>query len=112
MNENIHPYVFVGLEPIGRLSVKAQNIINLACEIYGVTYTDVFKRTRSKHIKETRQICMYLIKKNLPYSLIFIGDVFGGYDHTTVIHAINRITDLIDTEPEFKEKIKAIEERI
>jgi chromosomal replication initiator protein len=63
---------------------------------------------RSRSIARPRQIAMYLAK-NLTYkSLTDIGKKFGGKDHTTVMHAIKKIEQLITQDSDFAEDIKLL----
>ena len=64
------------------------------------------KRTRS--ISYPRQIAMYLSRELTDLSLPKIGEEFGGRDHTTVIHAHDKITKDIETNEDFKDKINKI----
>ena len=64
------------------------------------------KRTRS--ISYPRQIAMYLSRELTDLSLPKIGEEFGGRDHTTVIHAHDKIAKDIENNEDFKEKINKI----
>lgn len=72
----------------------AKDIIKETIQDLGVkvTYEEVMRRTRKANITETRHLCMYEVNRQRPdLSLPQIGKIFGGYDHTTVIFAINKV---------------------
>ena len=54
------------------------------------------QKSRKREFVYMRQLCMFFIHKNTSLSLKFIGERFGGRDHTTVIHATSTINDFID----------------
>ena len=65
------------------------------CRYFNITTTDIFSKKRTKNIVEPRMIAIYLITELLSMPLMSIGQLFGGRDHTTVIHARDKITEEI-----------------
>ena len=65
-------------------------------------------KEKNKLISYPRQIAMYLSRELTDLSLPKIGEEFGGRDHTTVIHAHDKITKDIETNEDFKDKINKI----
>ena len=55
---------------------------------------------------------MYLSRELTDFSLPKIGDEFGGRDHTTVIHAHEKISKLLQTDPQLKRQVKEIQESV
>ena len=55
---------------------------------------------------------MYLIKTLLDYPLVSIGNVFGGRDHSTVIHSIRRVEETIEVDATFRRIVEALEEEL
>jgi chromosomal replication initiator protein len=55
---------------------------------------------------------MYLAKKFTKSSLKNIGEHFGGFDHTTVIHSCQTVEDLMDTDNEYKEKVDELQQKV
>jgi len=74
---------------------SAKKIAELVAEFYNITTTDLIKQSRKKEFVKPRQIAMYLIRKELDNSFPSIGDFFGGRDHTTVMHAVEKIEKLV-----------------
>jgi len=70
------------------------------------------KQSRKKEYVNPRQIAMYIIRKELETSLPSIGDFFGGRDHTTVIHAIDKIERIIKEKSGLKQEIELIRDRL
>ena len=68
-------------------------IIDIVCERYHIRAEDIRSKKKPKEIAYPRQIAMYLSRKLTEEPLSNIGSYFGGRDHTTVIHACNKIAD-------------------
>lgn len=64
---------------------------------FGLPFDEMKSARRARDVARPRQIAMFLAKEFTPRSLPEIGRRFGGRDHTTVIHAIRRIKELIET---------------
>lgn len=97
--------------PIIARAWSAGVIIDAVVKQYRTTYDKINVKDRSTAVRLPRQIIMYLLSKNTNLSLKNIGDLFSR-DHTTVIHAVKHIQDLIDVEPQFKNRIREIERNI
>lgn len=69
-------------------------------------------KTRKRDIVQARQIAMYFAKQMTRNSLKSIGTHFGGRDHSTVIHALQTVSDLMETDKMFKNNVKEIQKRI
>ncbi|MEZ4825721.1 MAG: chromosomal replication initiator protein DnaA [Bacteroidia bacterium] len=69
-------------------------------------------KTRKRDIVQARQIAMYFAKEMTQHSLKSIGYHFGGRDHSTVIHALQTVNDLIATDKYFKQNVTEIRKRI
>ena len=70
-------------------------IINVVCNFYNISKNDLLGKKRNKELVEPRQICMYLMTELLSIPLMTIGQAMGGRDHTTVIHARDKVSELI-----------------
>ena len=85
--------------------ITADKIINVVCNYYNIKKEDLVGKKKNKEIVEPRQICMYLISEILELPLASIGSLFGGRDHTTVIHARDKVGSLIKTNYNLKTTI-------
>jgi chromosomal replication initiator protein len=75
---------------------------------YNISFSDMKSKKRAKNIALPRQIAMYLARKMTEFSTTEIGNEFGGKDHSTVIHAISKITDKYAQEDVFRNKVDRI----
>jgi len=64
-------------------------------------------KRRTRDLMVPRQVAMYLIKETLDTSLVRIGELFGGRDHSTVIHSIRKVEDQMESDPVFREQVDA-----
>ncbi|MCI0502645.1 MAG: DnaA/Hda family protein, partial [Fusobacteria bacterium] len=92
---------------INDLSIK-----KAVATFYGITIDELVSRRRSRNIAFPRQIAMYLIREMTDFSLPKIGNSFGGKDHTTVMHACDKIAICIETNPEVKQVVNQIKESL
>lgn len=88
--------------------VTIENIQRTVAEYYKVKLADLLSKRRSRSIARPRQMAMALSKELTNHSLPEIGDSFGGRDHTTVLHAVRKIQELLDESIEMKEDWKAL----
>ena len=90
----------------------ADVIIDEVCKFYNIEPATLRGQGRAKDISLARQIAMYQIRRMTNLSLKEIGKEFDNRDHTTVLHSIERIEDLVKTDPEKAEIIKDITSNI
>lgn len=81
-------------------------------EHYNVKLEDFKAKKRTKSVAFPRQIAMYLSRELTDSSLPKIGDEFGGRDHTTVIHAHEKISKLLLTDSQLQHQIKEIQDQL
>jgi chromosomal replication initiator protein len=81
-------------------------------EFYGLKIEDFKARKRTKTVAFPRQVAMYLSRELTDYSLPKIGEAFGGRDHTTVIHAHDKITVQLKNDQDLYKIINSIAEKI
>jgi chromosomal replication initiator protein len=92
--------------------VSAKKIMEIVAEFYNVLVDDLIKQSRKKEYVFPRQVAMFIIRKELETSLPMIGEIFGGRDHTTVIHAVDKIQKLAKEKESLKQEISLITNRI
>ena len=78
--------------------VTIENIQKTVAEYYKIRVADLLSKRRSRSIARPRQVAMALARELTNHSLPEIGDAFGGRDHTTVMHACDRVKGLRETE--------------
>jgi chromosomal replication initiator protein len=75
---------------------------------WGVTVDGLRSKTRTKNLTVPRQIAMFLTRELLGMQLVEIGNAFGGRDHSTVIHSIEKVIESINTDPGIKDRISRL----
>jgi chromosomal replication initiator protein len=104
--------VMKNLVKMNTRELTIENIQKMVCEHYNIPYDKLLLKTRKREIVQARQITMFLAKKFTKSSLKNIGEHFGGFDHTTVIHSCQTVEDLMDTDTEYREKITELQQKV
>jgi len=105
-------------EALGALPVSSERRITVdeiqkaAAAFYSVTVEDLVSKRRTKTVVLPRHVAMYLSKQLTTRSLPDIAKRFGGRDHSTVIHAINKIAALLLTDPALAEEVETLRKRL
>ncbi|WP_120997469.1 chromosomal replication initiator protein DnaA [Stutzerimonas urumqiensis] len=86
--------------------VSVDNIQRTVAEYYKIKIADLLSKRRSRSVARPRQVAMALSKELTNHSLPEIGDAFGGRDHTTVLHACRKITELREIDADIREDYK------
>ena len=89
-------------------SINVESIQNIVAVYFNLNIQEMLSPRRSRSLARPRQIAMYLAKKYTTNSLPEIGRKFSNRDHTTVIHAVKKIEELIRTDNEIKQNIVEI----
>ncbi len=95
-----------------RQTVTPDLIIRETCRYFRVSREDLLGPRRSKEIVYPRQITMFIIRSETNLSFPIIGREMGGKDHTTTMHGCKKIGKEINSNPQLKEDISSIKERI
>jgi chromosomal replication initiator protein len=93
-------------EPNGKLTILT--IQQAVAKEWGVTVDGLRSKTRTKTLTIPRQIAMFLTRELLATQLVEIGNAFGGRDHSTVIHSIDKVQESIVDDPELKTRINRL----
>lgn len=88
--------------------VLIDRVLSEVSSYFGLTPEDLRSKKRTAEIATARQIAMYIIREMAAVSLTQIGDVFGGRDHTTVLHSVNKVEDEIQVNPHLKSDVDEI----
>jgi len=83
--------------------ISIDNIQRTVAEYYKIKVADLLSKRRTRSVTRPRQMAMALAKELTTHSLPEIGDAFGGRDHTTVLHACKKMSELRDTDPSIRE---------
>lgn len=101
-----------GLKINQRTDITASKIQRKVADFYEITPADLKGKKRSKTIVVPRQIAMYLCRELTTDSLPRIGQEFGGKDHTTVMHAINRIQEEMEGSQRLRDEVNQLKNKI
>ncbi len=87
-------------------------ILKCVADFYGIPVNDISRMGRKKEIVKPRQVAMFLLREESKLSFPEIGSKVGGRDHSTVIHAYNKIKKEEDQDESMKQELTLIKERI
>lgn len=92
--------------------LNPKNVVKVICDFYQIKESDLLSNSRKYEILKPRQVAMFFMKKylNLPFSSI--ARVFGGKDHTTVIHAVQKVEREYGNNVNFRWEIDCIKSRL
>jgi chromosomal replication initiator protein len=92
--------------------ISIQDIQQEVCNYYRLRVEELKSKKRTKSVAFPRQIAMYLCRELTDHSLPKIGEDFGGRDHTTVIHAHEKISRVLTQDPQLEQAINELTSRI
>ena len=92
--------------------LDSDTIMEVVSRFYHITVEDMKSNRRNKEISNPRQIAMYLCRVLLNMTLPQIGQEFGNRDHTTVIHACNKITNDLTKSDALNRDVEEIKKRL
>jgi chromosomal replication initiator protein len=95
-----------------KIEIDIKYIQDIVSKYFNISIEEMKDKARRKEIVIARQVAMYFSKDFTNNSLKSIGFHFGGRDHSTVIHAVQSVNDMIDTDSIFRKSIKEINRRI
>jgi len=98
-------------QPIKK-AINPKDILKLVAEFYGVSNNDLIMKNRKKEIVKPRQIAMYLMRSEIKSSFPSIGSWIGGRDHTTAMHAYEKILKEIEVDKTIEQEINLIIEKL
>lgn len=89
-------------------NITIETIQKKVARHYNVCITDMLSQRKSRDVARPRQLAMYLAKRLTSHSLVDIGKTFNKKDHTTVIHAIKAVEELIKSDNNFNNEINSL----
>jgi chromosomal replication initiator protein len=92
--------------------ITHKHIIKAVSDFYEINLEDLLAKNRKQEVVKPRQIAMFLMRSELQYSYPGIGEKIGGRDHTTAIHACEKIIEALKTNEKLNEEINSIKERL
>ena len=92
--------------------VSVENIQKTVADFYKIKVADMYSKKRPASIAHPRQVAMYLAKELTKKSLPEIGELFGGRDHTTVLHAVRKVGAERSTNTELNQQLHVLEQTL
>ncbi|MEJ0002372.1 MAG: chromosomal replication initiator protein DnaA, partial [Pararobbsia sp.] len=92
--------------------ISVENIQKTVADFYNIKVADMYSKKRPANIARPRQIAMYLAKELTQKSLPEIGDLFGGRDHTTVLHAVRKIAEERGKDAQLNHELHVLEQTL
>jgi chromosomal replication initiator protein len=92
--------------------ISVENIQKTVADFYNIKVADMYSKKRPANIARPRQIAMYLAKELTQKSLPEIGELFGGRDHTTVLHAVRKIADERGKDAQLNHELHVLEQTL
>lgn len=89
-----------------------EDVIDIVSTYFRLTKSDLIGEERRKEIMNARQVCMFLIREILDQSYESIGENFGGRNHTTVMHACNKISNQMKVDEKLTRDINALKKEL
>ncbi len=100
------------LNTAGQRRISPDVIIREVAAHYGVELRTLQGRSRSQSVVLPRQVAMYLLREETGLSLVDIGQLLGGRDHTTVIHGFDKVTEELNSDARLRRDVATIRERL
>ena len=93
-------------------TIEPDEVMNQVAGAFGVTVENLLGSDRRQEVVLPRQIAMYLLREEAKYSLPKIGEAMGGRDHTTVMYACQKVTDMLERDDKLRRQVIKIREQI
>ena len=95
-----------------RPDITAAVILQAVAAFYRLTTEELTSPSRARRVARPRQVAMFLMREELDLSLSQIGQACGGRDHTTALHACERVASLTDEQDAFRREVQTIREHL
>jgi chromosomal replication initiator protein len=112
VNINLAREALKDLLSIQNRQISVENIQKMVADFYKIKVADMYSKKRPASIARPRQIAMYLAKELTQKSLPEIGELFGGRDHTTVLHAVRKIGGERGKSTELNQQLHVLEQTL
>lgn len=97
---------------IPRPSVQPRQLIDAVCQYYNIGLEDLVGKSRKRELVIPRQISMYLLREETRASFPSIGQELGNRDHTTVMHACDKIKDAVETDERIRQDVRFLRQQL
>jgi len=111
MNAKLVDTALADLSP-RRTTVAPDEVVSMVADAFGVSVQNMVGPERRQEVVLPRQIAMYLLRVEANCSLPKIGETLGGRDHTTVMHACQKVSDLLERDDKLRNQVIEIREQL
>jgi len=111
MNTKLVDTALADLSP-RRTTLAPDEVVSMVADAFGVTFQNMVGPERRQEVVLPRQIAMYILRVEANCSLPKIGETLGGRDHTTVMHACQKVSDLLERDDKLRNKVIEIRENL
>ncbi|MCK5411137.1 MAG: chromosomal replication initiator protein DnaA [Gemmatimonadetes bacterium] len=95
-----------------QMRATPEQIVERTAELWNVSVEDMKSKRRTRALVVPRQVAMYLIKTTLDLPYTDIGSIFGGRDHSTVIHSVNKVEAEMAGDPTFRSRVRVLQDAL
>jgi len=99
-----------GSDPV--IHTSPEQVRSRTAEAWGVSVEALISKRRTRTVTIPRQVAMYLIKTNLDLAYSDIGGLFGGRDHSTVIHSVNKVEAAMAEDAIFRNRVRQLQDEL
>jgi len=92
--------------------LNPEKILKITSEFFSIKKDDILGHCRQKELVHPRQICMYLLKREMNYSYPMIGRILGGKDHTTIMHGVEKVEKELSKNAQIQREVALIKEQL
>ncbi|MFI3288652.1 MAG: chromosomal replication initiator protein DnaA [Rikenellaceae bacterium] len=92
--------------------INIEQIVSVVCKYFEISIEALNSAKRTRELAQARQIAMYLAKQHTKSSLSVIGSTIGGRNHSTVLHSCKAVTNMMETDKQFKELVDRLTKEI
>lgn len=110
--DTIQPILQSFAPTVTKRTVTPRVLLETVTEYYEITMDEILGKSRERRLAFPRQIAMYLLREEAKCSYPSIGDQIGGRDHTTAMHACDKITTLLKSDDQLKRDLALLREKI
>jgi chromosomal replication initiator protein len=110
--QTIQPILQSFAPTLTKRTITPRVLIEAVIAYYDITMDEVMGKSRERRLAFPRQVAMYLLREEAKCSYPSIGDQVGGRDHTTAMHACEKITDLLKQDEQLKRDLSLIREKL
>ena len=111
VKKKIHPYTYAGLTTIPKSIAEIKDIIVSVQESTQIDWFDIVSKSRLIEVKDARHLVAYFLREKTLLSLAKIGKIINR-DHSSVIHAHKRVTEMKQYDTYFKKHVSEIKETL